>query len=637
MKLINLIQFIIMIKVSISTTLLNQDNDNNINCEIQNYCSSCMVNYYENKKCYWNDEKCLNISNNKNLLSNIIKQELSEKDNLLKIIEKKCQSNNENSVIFNNSINRDICGNTKTSLIEPSIIIFNSRIQSKTQFIYKEFNIVQATKSIKNQYCFWDIFVDNIRSTNQVYFEVINQNTNHKPNINFKLTAFIVYSKESIRTNEIIDIEGDFTILLSNVLLIRVSYISDDSLNSDEFRISIFKYARISTYKNLISDIDNYGIDYLRKSLEDENSKNETDNESNINIEIKNENKTDLMAIIFPIISSVFILTCLAIFITIYIRRLKARNALENANNQAMEISRLRNHENIDSIINENPNAILFRERNSDKNKRILNDLFNNGELKEIKYNDSHNEYNSDCSICLDSFIKDDNIVILFCKHIFHKNCLKEWLEKNILKPKCPNCNYNVIHKTYENIVEVDDEEGSFNNIISNPNDNQQRNLRRINISFNNSNSSDDDNEIGINHFNIRHIQHSNPTNNRGQRNVNSRININRNRVDNSVLNLIENTYNLNSRENMINRGRSNLNVIDNFVIFDPNTLMHRNNPINSRINMRNVLSNNLNNDRFMDNLTEFFMRRNLRETMNNIQENQNRIQRRRSNNSENI
>ena len=33
----------------------------------------------------------------------------------------------------------------------------------------------------------------------------------------------------------------------------------------------------------------------------------------------------------------------------------------------------------------------------------------------------------------------------LFCKHIFHYECLKDWLNKNILMPKCPNCNYNVL------------------------------------------------------------------------------------------------------------------------------------------------------------------------------------------------
>jgi len=32
------------------------------------------------------------------------------------------------------------------------------------------------------------------------------------------------------------------------------------------------------------------------------------------------------------------------------------------------------------------------------------------------------------------------------CKHIFHYDCLKKWIDDNVLTPKCPNCNYNLIN-----------------------------------------------------------------------------------------------------------------------------------------------------------------------------------------------
>ena len=42
------------------------------------------------------------------------------------------------------------------------------------------------------------------------------------------------------------------------------------------------------------------------------------------------------------------------------------------------------------------------------------------------------------CVVCLDSFLDDDLIKILKCKHIFHACCIDEWLEKH--NYKCPIC-----------------------------------------------------------------------------------------------------------------------------------------------------------------------------------------------------
>ena len=46
------------------------------------------------------------------------------------------------------------------------------------------------------------------------------------------------------------------------------------------------------------------------------------------------------------------------------------------------------------------------------------------------------------CPICLEEFKESKNIRKLKCKHIFHKNCIKEWLEK---ENTCPNCRKNII------------------------------------------------------------------------------------------------------------------------------------------------------------------------------------------------
>ncbi len=47
------------------------------------------------------------------------------------------------------------------------------------------------------------------------------------------------------------------------------------------------------------------------------------------------------------------------------------------------------------------------------------------------------------CTICLENFKGPDKIVLFSCKvHIYHKECLKEWVRKSDL---CPLCKYNMM------------------------------------------------------------------------------------------------------------------------------------------------------------------------------------------------
>ena len=50
------------------------------------------------------------------------------------------------------------------------------------------------------------------------------------------------------------------------------------------------------------------------------------------------------------------------------------------------------------------------------------------------------------CTICIEDFKeKVSKVSITPCKHVFHYQCLSNWLVKNVMNPKCPNCNYNLI------------------------------------------------------------------------------------------------------------------------------------------------------------------------------------------------
>ncbi|CAD8146488.1 unnamed protein product [Paramecium octaurelia] len=49
---------------------------------------------------------------------------------------------------------------------------------------------------------------------------------------------------------------------------------------------------------------------------------------------------------------------------------------------------------------------------------------------------------NRQCSICCNNFSKDETIIQLPCKHIFHQSCLFSWLDHST---KCPNCRSDVL------------------------------------------------------------------------------------------------------------------------------------------------------------------------------------------------
>ena len=46
----------------------------------------------------------------------------------------------------------------------------------------------------------------------------------------------------------------------------------------------------------------------------------------------------------------------------------------------------------------------------------------------------------------MEDFIDNSSIVITTkCGHTFHQKCFKNWAYKNILCPRCPNCNYLIL------------------------------------------------------------------------------------------------------------------------------------------------------------------------------------------------
>jgi hypothetical protein len=91
---------------------------------------------------------------------------------------------------------------------------------------------------------------------------------------------------------------------------------------------------------------------------------------------------------------------------------------------------------------NNNSNNSNNRIYNSDIESRLIPNL-SQIDKKTISYEELLNDNNDDdCTICLEEFNNDDEIVKLKCNHLFHSKCIDDWIEKN---QSCPLCRVNLL------------------------------------------------------------------------------------------------------------------------------------------------------------------------------------------------
>lgn len=83
---------------------------------------------------------------------------------------------------------------------------------------------------------------------------------------------------------------------------------------------------------------------------------------------------------------------------------------------------------------------------NEDNQNEVNQNEVNQDEVNIDKANQNaykkSNTINKECSVCLENFIKNDELIKLNCNHIFHHNCIKNWLCKE--SNKCPVCRIQV-------------------------------------------------------------------------------------------------------------------------------------------------------------------------------------------------
>ena len=120
-------------------------------------------------------------------------------------------------------------------------------------------------------------------------------------------------------------------------------------------------------------------------------------------------------------------------------RHINQTNQVQNQNvNSRVNNSNQNTNSNIaqNSVNNSN---VLFNDKNLsdfDKKKDNLFLEMDQFQYKHIQKYDSRRE--TECAICLEEFKRNDIIKEFYkCKHIFHKDCLKNWLRRANVCPLC--------------------------------------------------------------------------------------------------------------------------------------------------------------------------------------------------------
>ena len=111
-------------------------------------------------------------------------------------------------------------------------------------------------------------------------------------------------------------------------------------------------------------------------------------------------------------------------------------NNNNNDNNNNENNNNNNNNEDDEDEDDENQNNLTEFER---KKKQLILEM-DEFQYKHIQKYDSRKE--TQCAICIGDFVGTDIIKAFYkCEHIFHKNCLLDWLKKS---NKCPLCNHDL-------------------------------------------------------------------------------------------------------------------------------------------------------------------------------------------------
>ena len=155
----------------------------------------------------------------------------------------------------------------------------------------------------------------------------------------------------------------------------------------------------------------------------------------------------------------IIVLACIICVVIIYCFSRKAKEnsrrqqmlylqmAMENQRRQRLENFNGMQSSNYGDVASSSESEMNITEENRQKIEKLLQT-----ELAPIKYHRylGFKDGNA-CTVCTiyieDFKIDISKVSITPCQHVFHYICLSNWLMQNLLHPKCPNCNYNLLQE----------------------------------------------------------------------------------------------------------------------------------------------------------------------------------------------
>ena len=586
---------------------------------------------YQEHICDFNDNNsiCENCDNESNDYSQCKYQ------NLYCILSKGKNNYSQCKNLYNRDLrnildNRIACGQKD--------IIFTTNNYSQTLFQLTEEN-QNNSEDLKVFHCDYDLKLNNLNdsSTNKINITISFENIENINNNNFYFFLFLlknnIFNADNLITKEK---------LLSKTKTITLEYFQNISL-----------YLDINLPKNILHDFS-IKIDYFN-----------IENEDGEEIEMEKEDMYPLYLTLYIAIPLLVLLMALIIYLCckkqdtgILGGEIRVIGFADNANE-----------------IQEEPEDNKSKAYKLNENKKKLLILFKSI-LRPQEYTKTHKKiYSQKCTICYEDFELYISVVsITPCQHIFHYRCLNNWLNKNILNPKCPNCNLdlmsvdiNKIKQKYQNNsqnISIKREESINENLLNKNNsknsNNNINNINKINninciVNFNKKNniiSNNNNNKkkvITISHISFNYDLSSNKKNKESE-NENDNNSIEENEDDSedndqneSVNGNIYTSQNrLNDDKNNIKKMKENLennnNNINNDKNMDIKTIIHKRkrriiisnsdtkNESNENIekNKVNKIGENIDNDNKSNSNNTYFIESDMSESKTKVNSNQN-------------
>jgi hypothetical protein len=316
------------------------------------------------------------------------------------------------------------------------------------------------SNDIKRYHCDYDLKLNNDidSSTNKINITIIFDNIENNNNFNF------------------------FFFLLKNNVFNADNLITKEKISSKTKTITLEYFHNISIYIdiNLPKNVKpNFTIKIDYFSIE---------NEEGEEIEMEKED-------MYPLYLTLYIAVPLLILLMALIIYLCCKK--QDTGILGGEIRVIGFSDNVNDIQEESEESKSKAHKLNENKKKLL--ILFKSILRPQEYTKTHKKiYSQKCTICYEDFELYLSVVsITPCQHIFHYRCLNNWLNKNIMNPKCPNCNLDLMS------VDINKIKQKYENNGTNPSIKREESMNENLLNKNNSKNSHSNNNLNnINNIN---------------------------------------------------------------------------------------------------------------------------------------